>query len=534
MSRFSSPLGAICSLRLVQVALGALQTFNFTVHTAQRSPVDEGDVVEVFVRNELPVSTAIHWHGILQRGTPDMCHPSSAEESRGEYGFYWYHSHFRAYYNDAIRGPLVIRPAPSRRRPFEELATSSARREQLLQAERDAVPILLNDWTHDLLDTIFSRYLEKGAFPNCVDSALANGLGRVQCLPKYMLDAGPGLGITDGANTPHHNPATTTMTTSEMEMPSMARRMENPTGGGSDDHTMPMPPMSTSNPVESAFSTTGGMAMPSSGTMGESDVMGESMGLGPRGCMPPMMFKPGYNITSLPAETCVNTTSQPNLQVSLDSHSMYVYAVDGLYVNLQEVKRPGNYYLRFATYPNGDMQQVLEGQAILNNTQDVSVDPMSVWILTNGSATQGANKLVESCLAPFEGNRPPTTPSDTTRIVNINQTDIVTWVVDRYPYDEPSVPIIYGNMSDGRYSNTTLHLPANSTVDIVMNVANDSLDTMGHPMHLHGHKFWVLGSGSGSFPYQSVAEAPSSLINLDDPPYRDTANLPPSGWLAIR
>lgn len=67
-----------------------------------------------------------------------------------------------------------------------------------------------------------------------------------------------------------------------------------------------------------------------------------------------------------------------------------------------------------------------------------------------------------------------------------------------------------------------------------MSIANDSMDTMGHPMHLHGHKFWVLGSGSGSFPYQSVAEAPSSIINLDDPPYRDTANVPPSGWQAIR
>lgn len=27
---------------------------------------------------------------------------------------------------------------------------------------------------------------------------------------------------------------------------------------------------------------------------------------------------------------------------------------------------PGNYYLRFATYPEGDMQQVLEGQAIVS------------------------------------------------------------------------------------------------------------------------------------------------------------------------
>lgn len=27
---------------------------------------------------------------------------------------------------------------------------------------------------------------------------------------------------------------------------------------------------------------------------------------------------------------------------------------------------PKNYYLRFATYPDGDMQQVLEGQAIVS------------------------------------------------------------------------------------------------------------------------------------------------------------------------
>lgn len=26
---------------------------------------------------------------------------------------------------------------------------------------------------------------------------------------------------------------------------------------------------------------------------------------------------------------------------------------------------PGNYYLRFASYPTGDMQQVIEGQAIV-------------------------------------------------------------------------------------------------------------------------------------------------------------------------
>lgn len=57
---------------------------------------------------------------------------------------------------------------------------------------------------------------------------------------------------------------------------------------------------------------------------------------------------------------------------------------------------------------------------------------------------------------------------------------------------------------------------------------------MAHPIHLHGHKFWVLGSGSGKFNYSSASAAPSSMINLQSPPYRDTVELPNSGWLVIR
>ena len=116
---------------------------------------------------------------------------------KDEYGFYWYHSHVKAYYNDGLRGPLFIQPSPSRPRPFEKLAHCPQEHEILLRAERDALSILLNDWTHDVSDTIYNRYFETGAFPNCVDSILANGFGRVECLPEYMLQAGPGLGLGD-------------------------------------------------------------------------------------------------------------------------------------------------------------------------------------------------------------------------------------------------------------------------------------------------------------------------------------------------
>lgn len=51
-------------------------------------------------------------------------------------------------------------------------------------------------------------------------------------------------------------------------------------------------------------------------------------------------------------------------------------------------------------------------------------------------------------------------------------------------------------------------------------------DDIDHPMHLHGHDFWVLAAGAGAF---------DSSVRLDtaNPPRRDTAMLPASGYLVI-
>ncbi|KAK5189057.1 hypothetical protein LTR99_010990 [Exophiala xenobiotica] len=161
-------------------------------------------------------------------------------------------------------------------------------------------------------------------------------------------------------------------------------------------------------------------------------------------------------------------------------------------------------------------------------------DLVSPWMLVNGSATSGTVELDDQTLAPFTGNTAPSGAATVTRHFAINQTGIVTWVANREPFAEPARPIIYGSVSDGWNAATTLFTPANATVDIIMKVANDSMDTMGHPMHLHGHKFWFLGAGEGDFPFESVTDAPSSMINLQNPPYRDTIDLPPSGWAVIR
>jgi hypothetical protein len=47
-----------------------------------------------------------------------------------------------------------------------------------------------------------------------------------------------------------------------------------------------------------------------------------------------------------------------------------------------------------------------------------------------------------------------------------------------------------------------------------------------HPIHLHGHDFWVLGKGDGTY-------SDGTQLNFSNPPRRDTALLPAAGFLVI-
>ncbi|WCJ17944.1 laccase 14 [Euphorbia peplus] len=67
-------------------------------------------------------------------------------------------------------------------------------------------------------------------------------------------------------------------------------------------------------------------------------------------------------------------------------------------------------------------------------------------------------------------------------------------------------------------------------VEIVFQTVNILNSSQDHPMHLHGHSFYVVGSGPGDFDF----EVGPKTYNLVDPAYMNTATLPQSGWLAVR
>jgi FtsP/CotA-like multicopper oxidase with cupredoxin domain len=61
---------------------------------------------------------------------------------------------------------------------------------------------------------------------------------------------------------------------------------------------------------------------------------------------------------------------------------------------------------------------------------------------------------------------------------------------------------------------------------VIQTVANDQVNT-AHPIHLHSHDFYVLGSGTGQWD-----QTTNGLI-FNNPPRRDTAVLPAGGYLIL-
>ncbi|KAF3594428.1 hypothetical protein DY000_02025603 [Brassica cretica] len=68
-------------------------------------------------------------------------------------------------------------------------------------------------------------------------------------------------------------------------------------------------------------------------------------------------------------------------------------------------------------------------------------------------------------------------------------------------------------------------------VEIVLQGTSLGGGGIDHPMHLHGFSFYIVGFGFGNY---NVTKDPSTNYNLKDPPYRNTATVPRSGWVAIR
>ncbi|KAH9875831.1 hypothetical protein IAQ61_003296 [Plenodomus lingam] len=142
-----------------------------------------GDWVEVRVHNQItgpPEGTGIHWHGILQRGSPwydgvpgiSQCPiaPGSSFTYRFRadvYGTSWWHSHFSAQYTAGVFGPLII--YGPKHEPYDV----------------DVGPILLGDHYHreyfDVVKDAAAPTEDFNVYVPWSDNNLINGKNQYNC-----------------------------------------------------------------------------------------------------------------------------------------------------------------------------------------------------------------------------------------------------------------------------------------------------------------------------------------------------------------
>jgi CopA family copper-resistance protein len=120
----------------------------------------EGSTVTLRVTNRMPVTTSIHWHGILlpfnMDGVPGLSFNGIAPGETFTYRFdvkqsgtYWYHSHSRFQEQTGLYGPIVVEP-----RNGERHATG-----------RDYV-VMLSDWSDDNPETVMANLKKMSDYYN--------------------------------------------------------------------------------------------------------------------------------------------------------------------------------------------------------------------------------------------------------------------------------------------------------------------------------------------------------------------------------
>ncbi|CAA0832419.1 Laccase-1 [Striga hermonthica] len=106
-----------------------------------------------------------------------------------------------------------------------------------------------------------------------------------------------------------------------------------------------------------------------------------------------------------------------------------------------------------------------------------------------------------------------------------------TWDISDNPphgFNYTGVDPVAENMNTN-FGTSVLRVAFGTRLEIVLQGTN-FLNPENHPIHIHGHNFFVVGSGFGNFDQD---KNPASY-NLVDPPERNTVAVPMGGWAAIR
>ncbi|KAF2172654.1 multicopper oxidase [Zasmidium cellare ATCC 36951] len=500
----------------------------------------QGDDVKFLVRNYLEQGTSVHFHGISQSnspwsdGVPGLTQASinpgasylyqwQAQES----GVYFYHAHARSQMMDGMYGAIIIEPAEEEPRPFHLMSEEQGEQVAMTGAETSMETLMISDWTQFTSTEFHAIQSAANVDMACIDAIIINGIGSQYCLDNDALD--------------------------NMTHP-VVRQMLHDLGVDHVTHKGCIPAMQEFQgdfdldldrlPPTAYDQCLGGQNDRGNFTLNVNSSLGWA------------------------ALTFINPGSLYPLQVSIDGHEPTVFAVDGRYVMpiktdrflvntgsrisimIKLDQRPGRYTIRIA---NSYLNQILGGFGELaydgSNTRAKWAEPKIDF------AGHPLNKDVVSFIPEDTKPYPAVCPkqrADKTFKILLRKLGrpygAYEWTMTgKHGYnmsrERTDPPLLLQNPNDiSRDEELILKTNKDEWVDIIM--VTEGPFAQAHPMHKHGNRMFLIGSGKGNFPWESVEEAskhlPEGKFNLETPPYLDTFNTveiqgePTDTWTAIR
>jgi len=257
----------------------------------------------------------------------------------------------------------------------------------------------------------------------------------------------------------------------------------------------------------------------------------------------------------------VGAYSTVSTAFSIDGLPMWLYAVDGEYIEPQlvqavsvtngdrysvlvHVTEVGDYTIRHAsTLPI----QLLAGQATLSyrhTGQQVPANKTAPtpYINDGGRAVTPDVKFFNQTLQKAYPPAPVAQKADKTYILDLGiTTKSYWWALNRTSRPlalEGGFPVLFKPDANAS-NNVTITTQNNTWIDLIFTVTQ--FPQPSHPIHKHGNKMWLIGSGQGAFKWASVEAAMAEIpgnFNLVNPPRRDGFQTLGAGkgptWTAVR
>ncbi|KAJ1036371.1 hypothetical protein NDA13_000251 [Ustilago tritici] len=514
---------------------------------------DENDDIEITVNNQSPVPFAIHWHGIHQIGTPEMdgvpglsqwnIYPEQSYTYRfklvNQYGGYWYHSHERGYYADGLRGTIYIRPKPDRRKPWSLISPLKDNLDQMEAAEGDYQIMSLSDHWHINHTQMLLTVHETGVPPACFDSLLINGRGRQYCVNDWSSVMSP-VQASLLHNFSSINP-------------------EGPTSKGCISLVSAKSGYTVKDTLDTRY---GGVCQNTTAPLTVLDAT--------------KAIKEGRRWINL---QIIDTATNWYYGLSIDGHMMWIVAVDGHYiepmlVDFAQITIGSRLSVMIEVNPDlvGNIYpirltgaralQPIEGIGFLSYIDDIgdtwspSQEEAFAYLdrtLTpahlpmNGFSTdKTVIRWQQNLSYPFDAVSPVPQTSNMTLHAVASQNSLNVWQVASVPLDTAHLadvrPMLFNATDGNATSNQNIPyatIPFGTVVDIILE--NNIYSIVGgpnspHPFHMHSRRFWIIGTGTGIFPADTVGEAQAKGVpfNLENPPLRDGFDIDANSWVAIR